>query len=238
MIVCLHGFLGKGSDWDPFVADFQRASGTQVFAPDLFTSRIRESIPEWADRFAATLSESDAPHVIIGYSLGGRLGLHTVVRNPDVVRGAVIISAGPGMDASSRTQRLETDLSWARRFETDPWPDLMKAWNSQTVFSGDRFRFERKEEDFRRDALAEAIRRWSPARYESLEPHLPELDFPILWIAGERDRKYRNEAERAASLCPQGTSWIAPDAGHRVPWELPEEFSERVSHFLEGVFSR
>jgi len=53
---------------------------------------------------------------------------------------------------------------------------------------------------------------------------LHELTIPTLWIAGVRDAKYVAEATRAVSLVRDGRLVVVEDAGHRVPWERPEEF--------------
>jgi pimeloyl-ACP methyl ester carboxylesterase len=50
----------------------------------------------------------------------------------------------------------------------------------------------------------------------------------VLWIAGERDAKYVAEGERAVSILPDAELWICPGAGHRVPWEQPDQFAARL----------
>lgn len=106
-ILALHGFLGRGSDWD-----FLRDAGFAVVAPDEFELR---ALP--------------AADVLIGYSMGGRIALN--VANDYAL--AVIISAGvtPG-DAERRAR----DEGWAKRFESDDWETLMRDWNAQPVFQG------------------------------------------------------------------------------------------------------
>jgi pimeloyl-ACP methyl ester carboxylesterase len=47
-------------------------------------------------------------------------------------------------------------------------------------------------------------------------------------MAGELDAKYVGEAMRAVALLPNAEMWICPDAGHRVPWEQPDRFVERI----------
>ena len=87
-ILALHGFLGRGSDWD-----FLREAGFDVVAPD-------------------DLRDRPAADIILGYSLGGRLALHAA-NDYDL---AVIISAGitPG-DAARKAsdeawaRRFESD---------------------------------------------------------------------------------------------------------------------------------
>lgn len=163
-----------------------------------------------------------ADDILIGYSMGGRRALAEAHR----FRKAVIVSAGLNAPDEARRAR---DEEWARRFETEEWSVLLRAWNAQPVFGGHEVA--RREEDFDRAELARALREWSPAVLPP--PTLEEIETPILWIAGARDAKYVEVARRAASRLPRAELWICPDAGHRVPWEQPEAFVNRLRDFLE-----
>ena len=58
----------------------------------------------------------------------------------------------------------------------------------------------------------------------------------MLWIAGEDDATYAAVGARAVALLENAEFWICPGAGHRVPWEQPERFAERIRTFLnEGT---
>lgn len=160
--------------------------------------------------------------VIIGYSMGGRRALNEAHR----FRKAVIVSAGLNTPDDARRER---DEAWARRFEHDDWDTLMRDWNAQPVFGGHRVH--RREEDFDRRELARQLREWSPAVLPP--PRLESIATPILWIAGERDGQYADVARRAVARLPHAELWICPGAGHRVPWEQPEAFVERLRPFLD-----
>ena len=161
--------------------------------------------------------------VLVGYSMGGRLALDLLQRRR--FGKAVIISAGLNAPDETRKQR---DEEWARRFETEEWPSLMRAWNAQEVFGGHVV--ERREEDFDRAELARQLREYSPAVLPP--PRLESIETPVLWIAGERDAKYVEIAKRAVARLPHAELWICPDAGHRVPWEQPEALLARVRDFI------
>lgn len=202
VLTALHGFLGLPSDWD-----FLRDAGFTVETPPL------DSIPPAGD-------------VLLGYSMGGRLALHALLAGAKYRR-AVIISAGLGIeDRVAREERQRTDDRWARMFEKQPWSRVMNEWNAQPVFGGHVVK--RLERDFDRRELARQLRRWSPGVLPPVSWRLREIDVPVLWIAGERDAKYVAEGRRAIGLLRNAELWICPDAGHRVPWEQPERFVERL----------
>lgn len=202
VLTALHGFLGLPSDWD-----FLRAAGFGVETPPL------DAIPPGGD-------------VLLGYSMGGRLALHALLAGA-TYRRAVIVSAGLGIeDRVAREERQRTDDRWARMFEKQPWSRVMSEWNAQPVFGGHAMK--RNERDFDRRALARQLREWSPGIMPPIAWRLREIAIPVLWIAGERDVKYVAEAKRALGMLPNGELWICPEAGHRVPWEQPERFVERL----------
>jgi 2-succinyl-6-hydroxy-2,4-cyclohexadiene-1-carboxylate synthase len=171
--------------------------------------------------FDGTLHADD---VLVGYSMGGRLALRALESQRTAK--AVIVSAGLNAPDDERVAR---DEAWARRFERDPWPELMRDWNAQPVFGGHVV--ERREEDYDRAELARMLRENSPAVLPP--PRLESIATPVLWIAGARDAKYVEIARRAVARLPHAELWICPDAGHRVPWEQPEPFVARLRAFLE-----
>ncbi|HYH05437.1 MAG TPA: alpha/beta fold hydrolase [Thermoanaerobaculia bacterium] len=162
--------------------------------------------------------------ILLGYSMGGRLALQLL--ESQRFSKAVIISAGLNSPDPARVQR---DEEWARRFESDDWPALMRDWNAQPVFGGHVL--DRREEDYSRSELARQLREYSPAVLPP--PRLESIETPLLWIAGERDAKYVEIAHRAVARLPHAELWVCPDAGHRVPWEQPLAFIDRLRRFLE-----
>jgi 2-succinyl-6-hydroxy-2,4-cyclohexadiene-1-carboxylate synthase len=206
MIVALHGFLGRPADWD-----FLRDAGFDVDAREL------DDVPGSGD-------------TILGYSMGGRIALHALLEGARYNR-AVIISAGLGIEGQAeRATRREGDEQWARRLEHDDWESVLRDWNAQPLFGGHVP--VRRERHYDRSRVVDAMRRWSPGVLEPLAPRLSEITIPVLWIAGERDAKYVTEGERAVAKLPDGELWVCPAAAHRVPWEQPEKFVERLMSFL------
>lgn len=170
------------------------------------------------------LPRNVAGEVLFGYSMGGRMALNLLQRHR--FDKAIIVSAGLNAPDPRRRKR---DEEWARRFETEEWSSLMRAWNAQEVFGGHVL--ERREEDYERDELAFELRNLSPAVMDP--PKLESIETPILWIAGKRDRKYVKIGREAVKRLPNAELWICPDAGHRVPWEQPELLVERLRTFLD-----
>lgn len=237
MIWCLHGFLGTSADWEPFEEAWTAASGTSIRSLDFFDKpQPAETPAQWASKFVRALRNVDEAPILAGYSMGGRLALHALVADPELFRAAIIVSAGLGTEGEeARQQRRVRDDRWASRFETEEWESVVADWNRQPIFEGSPPPYERAETDFDREALATALRWWSPAVQKPIGELLGGVTTPVLWIAGEQDERYVEEARRAAALLPNCTLWIVSGAGHRAPWDAPEVFRERVAEFLKGV---
>jgi len=202
MITALHGFLGRPADWD-----FLRDAGFEVDAREL------DDVPRSGD-------------TILGYSMGGRIALHALLDGARYKR-AVIISAGLGIEGEDdRATRRAADEKWATRFENDDWETVLRDWHAQPLFGGD-IRV-RRERDYDRRRVVDALRRWSPGVLPPLAPRLHEITIPVLWMAGEYDKKYVAEGERAVEELPNAELWVCPNSSHRVPWEQPNRFIERL----------
>jgi pimeloyl-ACP methyl ester carboxylesterase len=55
---------------------------------------------------------------------------------------------------------------------------------------------------------------------------------PLLAMAGERDTRYVEAAERLAALAPRGRAATVPDAGHAAHLERPEVVAELLAGWL------
>jgi 2-succinyl-6-hydroxy-2,4-cyclohexadiene-1-carboxylate synthase len=187
---------------NPHDWDFLREAGFPIETPPL------DAIPPHGD-------------TLLGYSLGGRLALHALLAGAQYKR-AIFVSTGLGIEGEeARAVRRAADEAWARRFETEDFDSVMAAWNAQPVLAGPSLVRTRDDYDPR------ALREWSSGALPAVASRLRELHIPTLWIAGARDAKYVAEAERAVSLLHHANLAVI-DAGHRVPWEQPREFMERL----------
>jgi len=246
MIWLLHGFLGRASDWEPFVDDFAALGRGDVRRPDLFGPRSLPEpwalgpsdsgpggLPAWGTAFAEEVRRVDSAPVLIGYSLGGRLALHALLADPSMWKAAILVSTHTGLNTEEeRAARVTADEGWAARFESEPWASLVRAWLAQPVFGG-RGRTTRLEESrFDRAALAAALRRWSLGRQENLLARLSALTLPVLWLAGSDDPKFVRVATPAVAELPAGRLAIIEGCAHRLPWEAPEAFRRHCREFL------
>jgi 2-succinyl-6-hydroxy-2,4-cyclohexadiene-1-carboxylate synthase len=221
-----HGFLGRPADWDCFNI------ASQIHAIDLFDAKTfnhHQSLHECAQ--GLRISNNGNKNILLGYSLGGRMALHLLLQQPELWDAAIFVSTHPGIqDKNEKHQRQTRDHAWAKRFEMEPWDTLLQDWHAQDVFGGHRV--ERKENQFNRQILSDVLRNWSLGAQDFLLPFLKDVAVPILWIAGEKDHRYSEQARSLSLKHPLSKVWISPNVAHRVPWEAPELFQNEVNQFL------
>jgi 2-succinyl-6-hydroxy-2,4-cyclohexadiene-1-carboxylate synthase len=244
-VFCLHGFLGRPSDWDFLKTPSEDARLEKVDPFRIFAPTSGSGMSDWASKFNEKVAAMPGRRVLLGYSMGGRLALHSLVRNPSLWDAAIIVSASPGIQESEKQVRITADEAWAHRFESENWESVVQAWDTLPVFGGKPQTLPRIENEYRRSDLAGALRAWSVGRQDDLKSRLTTLELPILWITGEQDPRYCDIAkDLQARLSPAASSGPSQlwefvkiqDAGHRAPWEQPEVFQQHFSRFLARVF--
>lgn len=234
----LHGFLGTPSDWN-FIP---KNNGKNKY----FFHSIEDFIPndsckenyfqKWALKFNDSIFNSkqfeDDKNILVGYSLGGRLALHSLCEKNNW-QAAMIVSANPGLiHDRDKIIRLENDKIWAQRFLEDDWSVVMNDWNAQGVFAGINNHLSREEKLYDRKKLSELMLEFSIAKQDNLRKCIQQFKLPLHWLAGERDVKFVTIAKEMASLNKNIQSTIVPLAGHRIPWENPQEFLKILENFI------
>lgn len=257
---CLHGAVGRADDWRGFdvpgwalrrvdlwrflaccpmsLPEFGRALNAEAAAD----GRWQMADGGWEqDRSDPVLRDlPSAIHhppspvsrrVLVGYSMGARLALHALL-DGGPWEAAVLVAPHPGLESeAARAARRELDAEWAARALSGDWREFLALWNAQPVLA-DSARLPDAGE-LRRREVARSFIDWSLGAQDPLWDRLGEIRCPVLWVVGARDAKFRALGERAAGLLPRGELWVAPDAGHRVPWDAPAAFAAKVGEFLE-----
>lgn len=235
---CLHGAVGMAADWRGF-AKHLAAAGIGSRAVDLW--RFLDCCPLPLTEFGKTLNAEASGEVtrgrgraLLGYSMGGRLALHALLEKDHPWQAAVIVSAHPGLETDHAARRA-ADAEWATRALAGNWQEFLDAWNSQSILGTGPMRDKQASSSLvmRRREIARSFVDWSLGAQAPLWDRLHEISIPVLWIAGENDPKFLALAERAASLIPNAHLAIAPEAGHRVPWEAEAWLVDQVAHFLK-----
>lgn len=230
-IWCLHGAVGHAADWKAFAI-----AGWAVKRVDLW--RFLDCCPMTLAEFGRALNDeartTPGKNVLLGYSLGGRLALHALLAGNFSWDGAVIVSAHPGLETEEdRSARRAADAEWAARALQGEWSDFLAAWNAQPVLGGAGGGMaDRRLLAQRRREIGRSFVDWSLGAQEPLWDRLGGIQIPVLWACGGLDAKFRALAAEAVPRFPAAELAVFPESGHRVPWEVPAAFAERVSEWL------
>lgn len=233
-IHALHGFLGNPGDW----SSIENQLGHSFQTYSLFNDFPILPFADWAEKFNqhVHLQNSLSNNILMGYSLGGRLGLHALLQNPQQWKAAILVSTNTGFNSvEDRFERIGFDEAWATRFENEPWDDLMNAWNAQSIFKSNACTFQRKESENDRNKLAAALRMWSLGLQQDQTDNIASLDMPILWMVGENDAKYLAIAQKLRFKHPKSKLCIVANAGHRLHFEQTEIYKQNVTQFIKNL---
>jgi 2-succinyl-6-hydroxy-2,4-cyclohexadiene-1-carboxylate synthase len=230
-LVLLHGFTQTGRSWQP-VRDVLGARYRAV-APDLpghgqFAERRPASFAA-CDAYLRALT--DAPFTLTGYSMGGRIALHSALAIGARIRRLVLVGAGPGLaDPAERERRRAADDALADRIEALGVDAFAREWAAQPLFAGmPRGIAELADADRRRNTapgLAAALRGLGTGVMPSLWDRLGELPMPVDLIVGARDDKFRAIAGRMAERLPDARVHVVEGAGHAVHLERPDAVAD------------
>jgi 2-succinyl-6-hydroxy-2,4-cyclohexadiene-1-carboxylate synthase len=228
MVLFIPGFMQRGDAWRP-VAEL---------LPERYPSTLLDHREHSLEgRLAEIGAAAEDGAVLVGYSLGGRLALRAVLREPGRYRGLVTVSASAGLDEPSmRNARAEADERLAAWMEAALIEDIVAIWERQPLFAdqAESLIEEQREGRLRHDpaGLAMLLRTAGQGVLEPVWHELVSLELPVLAIAGARDEGYVAAAQRIADLAPQGRAAIVADAGHAAHLQQPERVAELIEGFL------
>lgn len=260
-LVLLHGFTGSAAGWGEHLDAFARGA-LRVIALDLpghgqsdAPTDPRRYTMEWCanDIKAAlrVLDVSEGEAVLLGYSMGGRVALYMALQGEHgmqsgrnllrpYIRGLILESASPGLATEEeREQRRVRDEALADRIEREGVAAFVEYWERLPLFASQQVLPLEVCERQRRQrlanspvGLANSLRGIGTGAQPALHSRLPELDLPVLLIAGELDAKFRAIAQDMAGAMPRARLAIVPNAGHAVHLEQPDIFDTLVLDFF------
>jgi 2-succinyl-6-hydroxy-2,4-cyclohexadiene-1-carboxylate synthase len=228
MVLFIPGFMQRDDAWRP-VAEL---------LPERYPSVLLDHREHSLEgRLAEIADAATEGSVLVGYSLGGRLALRAVLRDPGRYTGLVTVGATAGLDDPSlRSSRAEADDRLASWIEAAPIEDVVSIWERQPLFAdqSEALIEEQRPGRISHDPaeLAMLLRTAGQGVLEPVWHELLTLEIPVLAIAGARDEGYVRAAQRMADVAPRGRAAIVEDAGHAAHLQRPERVAELIEEFL------
>jgi 2-succinyl-6-hydroxy-2,4-cyclohexadiene-1-carboxylate synthase len=233
-LVLLHGFTQTRQSWRRTVAALG-GGRYRALAPDLPGHGLAAARrpASFAACTAYVRALADGRLTLGGYSMGGRVALYVALALPDLVERLVLVGASPGIaDDGERAARRRVDEALADRIEAIGIEAFAAEWGAQELFAGqdERVRAAAHADRLRNSpaGLAAALRGLGTGTMPPLWDRLGELAMPVTMIAGERDAKFREIAERMAATIPDCRVEVVAGAGHAVQLERPEAVAAAI----------
>ncbi|QLE46778.1 2-succinyl-6-hydroxy-2,4-cyclohexadiene-1-carboxylate synthase [Nostoc sp. C057] len=252
IILLLHGFMGNINEFDEaikflaedfsyLILDLPGHGKTEVVGGDEYYGMepIAQAIINLLDEL--TIDKC----YLIGYSMGGRLGLYLTLNFPERFIKVVLESASPGLATKAeRLERVRHDAQIARKLsrsiiQTD-FADFLSNWYNQPIFGyiKNHPEYDRMIESRLQNnpqELDKSLRFMGNGCQPSLWEKLQENSIHILLLAGEYDEKFIFIHTEMAKLCEFAQLKIIKNAGHNIHFENTLAFVENIKYFLSTV---
>jgi 2-succinyl-6-hydroxy-2,4-cyclohexadiene-1-carboxylate synthase len=250
-LVLLHGFTGSPESFDEFAGYLPETFHLE--RPALFGHRGEpEAIPQQTlarafedevDRLAAPLRNKGVEGaILLGYSLGARLGLGLLVRHPGLFSRAILVGVNPGLEQGERGERAERDAALGDMLSQQGLRAFLAEWENLSLFESqkslptellDAQRFRR--EGHHPDGLAAALAALSLARMPDYRPHIADVANKLVLATGALDTRFERIARQLA-FAHAKLQWKSfPGHGHNLVLEAPEALARLVVEVAESV---
>ncbi len=233
-LVFAHGFTQTGTSWKQ-IAEHMAGLGHECVIVDMpghgDSANVRADLRRSADMLATV----GGTGTYIGYSMGGRVALHTALMYPHLVKRLVLIGANPGIDDDDvRAERRNADDALAERLIEVGVDAFLDEWVTQPLFGGVALSPEDRADRLRNtpEGLANSLRLAGTGAQGSLWPRLRELTMPVLVMAGSSDEKFIAIGEQLADAVREGKFVSIADSAHAAHVQQPWLVSAAIAAWL------
>lgn len=227
----LPGFLGDEAQLGEFPEALAQHTGVACEVINWSNYVAEASSIQQAGQFLAQFAMSHGTRpVLVGYSMGGRLALSSVIEAPGAYSAVIAISAHPGLKSEEeKNARLELDQSWAKLL-VENQAQFWIEWNQQSVFQNATQTTQHLSLD-QQQKWAKLLVALSTATQNDLSVGLTDKRLPpIMHIAGLSDAKY---LELQKNL-PSNIEIKQIQGSHRLPLDNPIELAQVIAPFIRS----
>ena len=229
-LFALHGFLGSGQDWQLLKKASEHTQNLHWMTPSLFDKSIdiqqmqnyESTVNVLRDLFLKSVElHGPGSRKFLGYSLGGRIGLHWLEQYPQDFDQWIFLSTHPGLEfETDRALRLQSDHKWIVALNALDQNGFMKLWNCQDVFKNTVIS-KPTEKSWSPDHLKTALDQLSLARQKDFADTIRRFESKISWVVGEHDPKFLQIAQKLKKDVKFDLHIL--DGGHRIYLDQPEQ---------------
>lgn len=228
-IVILHGWGISGKRYEVIQGIFEK-KGYKVLSPD-FPGFGKTSLAKKAmtlDDYVYFLkeylkAEVKGSVILLGHSFGGRVAAKFVAENPEKVK-ALILTGAPLIKKPLpfHKQIVQTIVGAGKKFV----PPFLNEIIRKNIY-----RLLGEWDYYKAGVLKQTLRN---ILAEDVSPNLPKITVPTLLIWGENDTFVSVRiGKEIAEIIAGSHLEIIKNASHKLPYENPQFFAEKVLAFLK-----
>lgn len=252
-LIFLHGFMGSLKDWDSIIRRLEKES-------DLSFKIGRVDLPGHgkSDRFDFSkypdfdtiieiiyntiINQGFQNPTLIGYSLGGRVALSLALKFPHFCHSLIIESSSPGITCEqAKLRRLKQDEILFREVleKAQSFHDFLNEWYSKDLFfnlntSGFKETLKRRLAN-NPEILQKSIKALSVGNMPSLWDKLKDVTIPILYLSGEKDKKYQEIARKIETNNRSISFKTVTNAGHNTHVQNEDCYFQFIMETIQKV---
>jgi 2-succinyl-6-hydroxy-2,4-cyclohexadiene-1-carboxylate synthase len=264
-LLFLHGFLGDRFEFagvmDKLAGDFfcvapdlpghgetivmADLSPDLVYGMESTAQGIIACLGRLRDQWGCSLGANSFEKIgLVGYSLGGRLGLYLLLNYPHLFGGGLLESASPGLETSlERSARLQQDFERAEQLEQldrNGFQQFLQQWYGNPIFQGlpEHPHYPlllQQRQKGNPQHLAQSLRYLGLGAQPSLWTDLAHNHLPISLAVGEWDPKFVNLNQAMADRCPRSQLTIIPNVSHNIHWIKTTEFAGLIYQLASTI---
>ncbi|MBD2252363.1 2-succinyl-6-hydroxy-2,4-cyclohexadiene-1-carboxylate synthase [Nostoc parmelioides] len=249
VILLLHGFMGNidefdaviellGDDFSYLKLDLPGHGKTQVLGGDEYylMANTAQGLINLLDKLEIVKC------FLVGYSMGGRLGLYLILHFPERFYQVVLESASPGLGTEAeRFDRIKRDAQIAKKLgrslEKNDFTAFLINWYSQTIFGNikNHPEFARMIESRLQNhphELVKSLQFMGTGSQPSLWGKLQNNQIPLLLLVGEHDEKFIDINVNMSKIAPASQLKTISNAAHNIHFENTLEFVQQLNNFF------
>ncbi len=235
------------------VVELGRATIKSAFAQLSRAQNLEDLCDATAELICAVTCACQCPPVVVGYSMGGRIALQTLVYYGDSLPLTALILESAGMgprDEAERKAYSDRSKQWVSQLETEGIEAFIDWWETLPLFATqlslpqdvrDRVRAERI--GCGTDKLIRMIEGVEQHRQSYAKDSFTALNnacecgLNVLYLVGALDDRYDAIAYDMRELSPEVEVHFVSRAGHNIHLERPDVFTSDIASWVDAVFS-
>jgi len=246
-LILLHGFMGDGRVFNHLIDDLcafcnpvtidllghGKSSITADYRSYLAKNQVRD-----IRELIKNLNSSSL--FLFGYSMGGRLALHTALSHPQLFSGVILESTTCGItDPEKANERQKSDFKRSKRIEND-FESFFADWKTLELFQSPLPQDEKLVKHYHSiqagqspKGLSSSLRGFGTSTMPPVCDELERFHLPVLLMAGSADQKYQQINREMSRIFPHA-AFQSVKAGHRIHLDNPAGWLAQIETFIKN----